>query len=67
MTAELIISIISLIASSIIGILQINSSKNQKLKNKQLQIRIEKLEISKTIQSGIIGNSNKGNISKNTL
>lgn len=66
MTAELIISVLSLIATVIIGIMQI------KLK-KSISNRIEKIE-TKVSQSGngntmrgIIGNSNVGDISNNVL
>lgn len=69
MTAELFFSILSLIASVVIGIIQIKLTKEQKAIN----TRVDNIE-TKVSQSGngnnmrgIIGNSNVGNISNNVL
>lgn len=67
MNTETMISIVSLIATIIIGVIQIKISKNQKSINN----RIDKIETNFTqVYSkgrGIIGNSNNGDISNNKL
>ena len=63
MKLELIIASISLIASIILGIIQIKISKEQK----SIKTKITQFEIGKANIRGIVGNSNKGDIKNNIL
>lgn len=69
MKAELLISILSLISTIIIGLLQIKLSKKQK----SIASQINKIETkiyqsgSNNKMNGIIGNSNNGDICNNRL
>jgi hypothetical protein len=67
--ASLIISVLSLLATVIIGLKQIKLSRNQK----SIEVKLRNIE-NKNIQRGngnsmrgIIGNSNNGNISNNLI
>jgi hypothetical protein len=69
MTVEFFISVLSLIATVVIGIVQIKLSKEQKA----IKTRIDKIETmvsqsgSGNNMRGIIGNTNVGVISNNVL
>jgi hypothetical protein len=65
MKMELIISLIALIASIVIGIIQIRISRKQKSSDNRINILERKITQIGNGSHGIIGNSNNGNISNN--